>query len=206
MASSAPSHDELGSSKQAIRIAAHAAREEQADKAGASRRITDTVLSLSEYQAAGCVMWYVDVRSEARTRHVLPDALSSDKTIVIPFCVGDHLELFHLESMEELSTGRYDILEPKETLRDVQQKRVRLEQLDLILVPGVAFDRLGGRLGHGKGYYDRLLQKTRPDTLLIALAFDCQIVDDIPLQSHDISMDQVVTPSAVYTGRGRHRS
>jgi 5-formyltetrahydrofolate cyclo-ligase len=71
------------------------------------------------------------------------------------------------------------------------------------MVPGVAFDREGGRTGHGKGYYDKLLQHARPDAPLVALAFECQLFPEIPMQPHDIFMDAVVTEEAVYPGRGR---
>lgn len=198
--------DELGRRKQEIRTAAHAARKAQTEKDGISKRITDTVMELPEYQHANCVMWYVDVRDEARTRQALPAAVASDKEIVIPFCVDGELELFHLESMDELSEGMYGILEPREELRDVVAKRFPVERLDLILVPGVAFDAEGGRTGHGKGYYDKLLENARPDTALISLAFECQIFDQIPMQSHDIYMDKVVTQANVYTGKGRVQS
>ncbi|MEM6363754.1 MAG: 5-formyltetrahydrofolate cyclo-ligase [Planctomycetota bacterium] len=195
--------DALAARKAEIRAAAHTARKEQPNKDSISVAITDAVIALPEYQSATTVMWYVDVRAEVRTRHVLPELVSGDKNIVIPFCVDGELELFHLESMAELEEGMYRILEPKSELRDVAAKRVSVEQLDLILVPGVAFDVVGGRTGHGKGYYDKLLENARPTTPLVALAFDCQIFDEIPMQSHDIYMDKVVTQSKVHTGKGR---
>jgi len=201
-----PDQDDLGLRKQEIRTAAHAARKAQPDKETVSQKITDTVVGLPEYQSADCIMWYVDVRAEARTRQALPDAVASVKKIVIPFCVDGELELFHLESMDELSEGMYGILEPSEELREVATKRIPVEQLDLILVPGVAFDKMGGRTGHGKGYYDKLLENARPDTPLVSLAFECQIFDEIPMQSHDIFMDKVVTENNVYTGKGRANS
>jgi len=67
----------------------------------------------------------------------------------------------------------------------------------------VAFDRHGGRMGHGFGYYDKLLGHARADTPLVALAFECQLFDEIPTESHDIFMDRVVTEAAVYQGKGR---
>lgn len=195
--------ESLAERKQAIRQQAHDNRRSQPDKDAVSREIVDRFLTLPEYSAAGTVMFYVDVRDEVRTRHSLPDALSSGKRIVVPYCVDGELELFHLESMEELAVGMYKILEPREDLRTVQSKHFQPEDLDLIMVPGVAFDRRGGRTGHGKGYYDKLLQHARPDTPLVALAFDCQMFDEIPCESHDIFMDKVVTQSAVYDGIGR---
>lgn len=194
---------DLAARKDEIRKAAHAARRAQPDKDAVSRQITDRVRSLPEYQSARTVMYYVDVRDEARTRQALPDAIQSDQRIVIPYCVEGELELFLLESMDELEEGAYRILEPKSELRSVPEKQVSVDELDLILVPGVAFDRRGGRTGHGKGYYDKLLEHARLETPLVALAFDCQIFDEIPMQSHDIYMDKVVTESTVYEGRGR---
>ena len=105
--------------------------------------------------------------------------------------------------MDELELGMYRILEPKAELRSVAAKRVAVEELDLIMVPGVGFDRRGGRTGHGKGYYDKLLEHARHDTPLIALAFECQLFPEIPMQSHDMFMDKVVTEAAVYDGLGR---
>ncbi|MGE3778676.1 MAG: 5-formyltetrahydrofolate cyclo-ligase, partial [Pirellulaceae bacterium] len=88
-------------------------------------------------------------------------------------------------------------------LRSVGSKRVSIDKLDLIMVPGVAFDRRGARTGHGKGYYDKLLEHARPDTPLVALAFECQLFDEIPMASHDVFMDLVITEMSVYRGRGR---
>ena len=197
------STDSLAERKTEIRTAAHAARKAQEDKDSVSQAITDRVMQLQEYQQANCIMWYVDVRDEARTRHALPAALESGKSIVIPYCVDGELELFHLEAMEELETGVYKILEPRSDLREVEAKNVDVKDLDLILVPGVAFDARGGRTGHGKGYYDKLLENAKADTPLISLAFECQMFDEIPMQSHDIFMDKVVTESNVYDGIGR---
>ncbi|MFP6677610.1 MAG: 5-formyltetrahydrofolate cyclo-ligase, partial [Pirellulaceae bacterium] len=129
--------------------------------------------------------------------------LASGKRIVIPYCVDGLLELFLLEDMDELEVGMYRILEPRAELRGLPEKRVDVETLDLIMVPGVAFDRRGGRTGHGKGYYDKLLEHARLDTPLVALAFECQMFPEIPVQEHDVFMDRVVTESAVYEGRGR---
>ncbi len=95
------STDQLSQRKTEIRKAAHAARKDQADKDRVSTQITDRVAELAEYQAANCVMWYVDVREEARTRHALPDALASGKRIVIPYCVDGELELSGARKGEE---------------------------------------------------------------------------------------------------------
>jgi len=197
---------ELSTRKQQIREQAHANRNAQENKDELSREIVARFMALPEYQAAKTVLFYLDVRSEVRTRHSLSDALAGGKKIVVPYCVDGELELFHLESLDELSTGMYKILEPKPELRTVSAKRVDVAELDLIMVPGVAFDRRGGRTGHGKGYYDKLLEHARPQTPLIALAFECQLFDEIPMQPHDVFMDKLITEAAVYDGRGRTRA
>jgi 5-formyltetrahydrofolate cyclo-ligase len=113
------------------------------------------------------------------------------------------LELFHLESMDELEVGMYKILEPKPVLRAAPAKKVDVSQIELVMVPGVAFDRMGGRMGHGFGYYDKLLEHVSPKTPLVALAFECQLFPEIPTQPHDIYMDKIITERAIYLGKGR---
>ena len=190
--------------KAEIRKIAFASRKNQEGKDDLSRKIMETFVSQPEYQSATTVMYYVDVRAEVRTRHDLPDALASGKKIVVPWCNDDgELELFHLESMDELEIGMYKILEPRQDLRSLEQKRVAVEELDVIMVPGVGFDARGGRTGMGKGYYDKCLQHARADATLTAVCFDCQIFDEIPVQEHDIYMDKVITESTVYDGIGR---
>ena len=189
--------------KDAIRTRAHANRKAQADKDSISARIVDRFMALPEYAAAKTIFFYVDVRDEVRTGQALPAALACGKRVVVPYCVDGELELFHLEVMAELEVGMYKILEPRKQLRNVAAKRIQPTDLDLAMVPGVAFDANGGRIGHGKGYYDRLLQHARADTLLIGLAFECQIFQQIPAQAHDIYMDAVLTENQLYLGKGR---
>jgi 5-formyltetrahydrofolate cyclo-ligase len=191
--------------KAAIREQARKNRVAQKNKDEISRGICAKFMALPAYQAAKTVMWYVDAGSEVRTRHTLPEALTHGKRVVVPWCVVEtnQLELFWLEEMAELVEGAYKILEPKEALRRVPLKVIQSEELDLVMVPGTAFDPRGGRMGQGKGYYDRLLARARPDTPLVALAFDCQIFEEIPVAPHDVFMDLVLTESRELAGRGR---
>jgi 5-formyltetrahydrofolate cyclo-ligase len=189
--------------KQQIREQAHANRKALENKDELSRTICEKFAALPDYQAARTVLFYLDVRAEVRTRHYLPTALTHGKKIVVPYCVDGLLELFHLENMDELDVGMYKILEPKAELRAVPAKRVDVKEIDLVMVPGVAFDRTGARMGHGKGYYDKLLEHARPETPLVALAFECQLFPEIPTQSHDVFMDKIITEANVFEGRGR---
>ena len=175
-------------------------RRRQENKDELSRRIVGAFLSLPEYAVASTIMFYVDAGSEVRTRDILADVLrEGDKKIVVPWCTRHgELELFHLVSMGELETGMYRIQEPRGDLRHRSEKQARIEELDLIMVPGLGFDHRGARMGHGKGYYDKLLVHAREDATFVALAFECQMLDEIPVADHDIFMDKIITEERIY--------
>jgi 5-formyltetrahydrofolate cyclo-ligase len=191
--------------KAALREQARKNRVPQKNKEAVSTQIVNAFLALPTYHSAKTVMFYVDAGSEVRTRHLLPAALTHGKRIVVPYCIVEtnELELFWLEDMSELVEGAYKILEPQAELRQLPRKRIQPEELDLVMVPGTAFDPKGGRMGQGKGYYDRLLANVRPDAQLVALAYDCQIFDEIPVSPHDVYMDLVITETRVMLGIGR---
>jgi 5-formyltetrahydrofolate cyclo-ligase len=187
--------------KKAIRDQAHENRRRQENKDELSRAICEKFVSLPEYGAARTVMFYVDVRTEVRTRDYLATALTHGRKIVVPWCNDKgELELFWLQDMNDLAIGMYKILEPKRELRNLPDRQVPVAELDLIMVPGVAFTRDGARMGHGKGYYDKLLEHARADAPLVALAFECQLFPEIPTQAHDVFMDKIITEAAVYAG------
>ncbi len=193
------------SHKQQLREQARKNRIAQKDKDAVSAMICASAMSHESYTNAKTVLWYVDAGSEVRTRATLPQALSHGKKVVVPYCLVEtnELALFHIEDMTELVEGAYKILEPKPELRELPQKQVAINELDLVFVPGTAFDLRGGRMGQGKGYYDRLLANVRPDTQLIALAFECQIFPEIPVDAHDVFMNHVVTEKRWISGHGR---
>lgn len=195
-------------SKAAMRRAAYDARNAQPDKERVSELAVAALLGLPEYEQAATVLWYLDCRSELRTRQALPLALASDKRIVVPYCTVDEagankLGLWWLESMAELIIGKWKILEPPKDRWGEPGKEIPPEQIDLVIVPGVGFSRAGGRMGNGQGYYDRLLERVRFDCRLIGLCYECQLFDDLIVGPHDVFMDKVVTESAVYIGQGR---
>jgi 5-formyltetrahydrofolate cyclo-ligase len=192
----------LAERKQRLREQALINRDAQPDKDELSRAICRRAIALSDYARAGTVLWYLDVRTEVRTRCDLPAALAGGKRIIVPYCVGPELALFHLESMDELGVGRYRIMEPKADLRGLPAKRLEPVDLDLILAPGVAFDRRGARLGHGFAYYDKLLRRARPDVALVGLAFECQLFPEVPTEVHDVFVHKIVTELAVYDCSG----
>lgn len=197
---------ELTEAKAQMRRAAYDARNAQPEKDEVSAIAVGSLMQLPEYRSAQTVLWYLDCRSELRTRHALPDALASSKRIIVPYCTVDEsgankLGLWWLESLDELEVGKWKILEPPRERWEEPGKLVEAEQLDLVIVPGVAFSRAGGRMGNGQGYYDRLLERVRPDCLLVGLCYECQLFDDLVVGPHDVFMNKVVTEHAVYEGR-----
>jgi 5-formyltetrahydrofolate cyclo-ligase len=199
-----PPTAEIVELKKQIREEAHARRNAQEQKDELSRQIVAQFRDLPEYARAQTIMYYLDVRSEVRTRHDLQNAIDSDQRIIVPYCVDGFLHLFHLTHLDELEVGMYKILEPKGELRSVAEKKVDPSELDLVMVPGVAFDKRGARMGHGKGYYDKLLEHVRPEVPLVALAFECQLFPEIPVAPHDVFMSKIITEKGVYEGRGRN--
>ena len=148
-------------------------------------------------------MFYVDVRTEVRTRHYLPTRpgpWQADRRPVVPrrragaVPAGEHGRAGDRHVQDPGAPGR--------AAATCRRKQVAVEEFDLVMVPGVAFDRRGARMGHGMGYYDKLLEHARPDTPLVALAFECQLFPEIPTQEHDIFMDQIITEQAIYPGKG----
>jgi len=102
-----------------------------------------------------------------------------------------------------LVVGKWKIMEPPRDRWGEAGKEVDPADLDIVMVPGVGFSRVGGRMGNGQGYYDRLLNRVRPDCWLVGLGYECQLFDDLILGPHDVFMDKVVTERAIYAGRGR---
>ena len=195
--------------KKAMRREAYDRRKAQVDKEEVSARAVARFMDLPEYAAAETVMWYIDCKSETRTKTQLVEEVNKgDKKIIVPYCTEDEhgenkLGLWHMESLAEMVVGKWNILEPPRELWGNPEKEVQPLELDLIMVPGVGFDRQGGRMGNGQGYYDRLMEQVRADCPLIALCYESQLFDEILVAPHDIYMDKVVTEDAVYQGKGR---
>jgi 5-formyltetrahydrofolate cyclo-ligase len=187
---------------------AYAARAAQPNKDALSRVICQKVMDHPTYAAAETVMWYVGCKSEVRTVDFIAEGLSRHQRIVVPYCTQDAegqkiLGLWLLDDINELVRGTWGILEPPQDRWQEHRKQVSPNQLDVIIVPGVAFDDRGGRLGNGAGYYDRLLSHLTSATVLIGICFQSQIVDEVQMEPHDVYMDWVITEHSTYQGSGR---
>ena len=195
--------------KNKMRREAYDRRNAQENKDELSTRACEKFMALDEYKKANVAMWYIDCRSETRTKpQLLDEVKKGEKKIIVPYCTEDEngenkLGLWWMESLEEMVVGKWNILEPPRELWGNSEKEVEPEELDIIMVPGVGFDKKGGRMGNGQGYYDRLLEKARPDCPLVALCYESQLFDEILVAPHDVYMDKVITEDAVYDGIGR---
>jgi len=158
-----------------------------------SRHIQALLFSIEAYQYAGCVGFYVSSGHEVETHAMINDCFSMGKRVVVPKCgkKEGEMTLYEINSFDDLLPGAYGILEPCDPVNGIA-----LNEIDVLIVPGVGFDREGRRLGQGGGYYDKLLSSTH-DFVVVGLAFSVQIVDKIPVESHDMTVDIIVTENQV---------
>jgi len=149
------------------------------------------LLAIDEFAEAGVVGLYSPVRGEVDTRLLLDAVAAAGKCLVYPRVCGDDLEFVELRTGAELCSGSFGVLEPS------GDRLVPLSRIDFLVVPGVAFDRRGHRLGYGKGYYDRALQNEGDRPLLAGLGFTFQVVDRLPAQQHDVQLQLLATDSGL---------
>jgi 5-formyltetrahydrofolate cyclo-ligase len=184
--------------KHQLRAAAHLRRLHLEDGPRKSRQIVERLTALPEYASAATVLCYVSFRTEVATHDFLVRMRAEEKRVVVPYCEANRLELFLFHDFSDLSPRTLGILEPKAELRARDDRRAAVDEIDLFVIPGLAFDRECGRLGYGKGYFDSLLSRARPDALLAAVAFECQLFDAVPMLPHDVRVDIVVTEFNAY--------
>lgn len=140
---------------------------------------------LLQFLKAKTVLVYWSLPEEVST-HEFITKWSDIKTFVLPQVDGDNLTLRKLSAVEEMKKGKLNIMEPTgEVIQDYSL-------IDIAIVPGVAFDRIGNRLGRGKAYYDKLLPKLE-GVYKVGVAFDFQVLKEIPFEDHDVPMDIVIT-------------
>jgi 5-formyltetrahydrofolate cyclo-ligase len=175
-----------------------ARREAETGRRERSRAIVARILSLPEYREAELISIFVGVGSEVETFPLIESALATGKRIAVPWVDGRELRLFELSSVGELAPAPFGLLEPPPDLRADTSRAVAPADVDLFVGPGLAFDRHGGRLGHGRGYYDGLLALARPGTPFIAAAFECQMVDAVPMTERDVRLHGVATERALH--------
>jgi 5-formyltetrahydrofolate cyclo-ligase len=146
---------------------------------------------LAAFRRAAWVCTYVALPYEVQTWQMIEKMLEAGKRVVVPWVLSTgELALCEIrEPLADLAPGAFGVLEP--VVRN--RKSVALDQLDLVLVPGLAFDAQGHRLGHGKGYYDRLLAKLPDGVPTVGLGYDFQLLKRLPAEPHDRAVTRVLT-------------
>lgn len=154
----------------------------------ASDKISEYVLSLDELNEAESVLIYADYNNEVMTDKLVLSLMMKGKKIYMPKVFGDEMEFFRVFSLDELEVGAFNIREPI----DIEDLKYEYKPKDLIIMPGVAFDEDGNRIGYGKGYYDRYLEE-KTELIKVGICFKIQIVDKIPAQDTDVKLDYIIS-------------
>ena len=157
-----------------------------------SLRIYRRLIDMPAYQLARCIACYVSIKNEVDTRTVIQRAIGSGKQMGVPITREEGgMDFQAIAGLSDLRPVHYGLREP------VQNPKMVLlpHTIDLILIPGIAFDRLGYRIGSGGGYYDRFLVRT--EAVRIGLSYGFQIIDRMPAEPHDVKMDLIITENEV---------
>jgi len=144
-----------------------------------------------EYQEAETVFFYVSFGREVDTTGLIKDALSSGKYVVVPYYDGKSYSISYLTDFNDLEPGRLGILEPKKD----KIHEADLESIDVMIIPGLAFDKQGNRVGYGEGNYDNFMKNTC--AMKIALCYNFQLFEDVPHKEHDVPINMIITQDKI---------
>jgi 5-formyltetrahydrofolate cyclo-ligase len=186
---------ELLSAKRAIRerVLDQRANLTEQQRAEKSAAICTAIAGIQEFASAKSILFFMPFRGEVDIVPLLNHALERGCTCALPKCGKDRsLKLFAISDLDrDISPGKWEIPEPKDCLSEYT-----CDDFSVIIVPGVAFDRQGRRVGYGAGYYDRLLSAGR-DVLKVAPAYAFQVVSELPHEQHDVPVDIIVTEEEI---------
>jgi 5-formyltetrahydrofolate cyclo-ligase len=160
------------------------------DVAKKSKIIQEFVINTEEFQQAEVVGTYFAFGSEVTTELIIGRAKTLDKKIALPRVEEDKITFYELSSTKSLIKGKFGILEPP--------PYGHLSEIDLLIVPGIAFDKKGNRLGYGKGFYDRLLLSGKRTTFSIGLAYSFQLVENLPYDLYDKRLDAIASEDGIH--------
>ncbi len=155
-----------------------------------SNLIKKNLFNLVQFKKSKTIMFFVSFNNEVSTHEMIKESFKN-KTVVIPKVAHPDIEPSVIIDFDNLlPSGKFGILEPIEAMK------IAYKNIDLILVPGIAFDNEGHRIGYGLGYYDKFLKKV-PKAVKIGLCFDFQVVEKIPKETHDVPVDFIVTEKRI---------
>lgn len=177
-------------------------RAERAELGPARRRLLEArveahALGLPEVQEAGTVLLFYAFGDEVGTRVLSRRLHERGKRLLLPFLRGEEMAIAEVRVGDPLVETAYG---PREPAREVE---VAPDEVEVAIAPGLAFDRRGARLGYGGGHYDRFLLRLGPGSVTVGLAFAFQVIEELPLEGHDVLLDLVVTDEGVIDARSR---
>jgi len=190
--------EEIREKKQEIRNNIATILENLSDKEIAKKikQIEDNLFDFANFLEAKIVLLYVNNKIEVASRNIIKKCFDFKKIVILPaFDIKTYeMKLMKVDGLDNgLITGPRGILEP-----DVNCcKVVPVDCVDLAIIPGVAFDEKGGRIGTGEGYYDRFIPKLSVTTRKVAIALECQIIQQVPVESHDKYVDIIITEERI---------
>ncbi|MDL1969310.1 MAG: 5-formyltetrahydrofolate cyclo-ligase [Deltaproteobacteria bacterium] len=190
--------EEIREKKQEIRNNIARILEKFSDKeiAKKTKQVEDNLFEFANFLEAKIVLLYVNNKTEVTSRNIIKKCFDYNKIIILPaFDIKTYgMELMKVDDLDnDLITGPRGILEP-----DIKRcKIVPVDCIDLAIIPGVAFDEKGGRIGTGEGYYDRFIPKLSVTTRKVAIALECQIIQQVPVESHDKHVDIIITEERI---------
>lgn len=158
--------------------------------------IKEKLLKMDRVKNSNTIMLYLDFNNEVKTDILLKELINLNKIVVAPITVKEDKKLlpYRIKNLDsDIKIGSYGIREPRKSTCSP----VDIKEIDIVIVPGVAFDKNGFRLGYGGGFYDRFLKNLSPYAITIGLAFDIQLFDEIPKEEHDIQLDYIITEKRI---------
>lgn len=161
-----------------------------------SDNIKGELFTFSTFNEAETILFYLAVKDEVQTDKMIEESLRKDKRVVVPFIDWQRKEILPSEIKDlakDINIGIRKIPQPKKNFYFPFSPA----SIDLVVIPGVVFDRKGNRLGFGGGFYDRFLGKLSNTTKLVGLTFELQLVDNVPSQSHDVAVDYLITEGGI---------
>lgn len=180
----------IGLDKKVLREQFRKVRDEVSNKKKKSLAICDRIINCEAFKRAKVIALYANTSSEVETDRLLESALKSEKVVLYPkVCGKEIMNFYRVRSKRDLVVGKFGILEP------VSSKEFLKDEIDLFIVPGLAFDRKMNRLGYGGGYYDSYLEEV--DAIKMGIAFSSQICGRLDAFPHDVKLDYVVTEEEI---------
>jgi 5-formyltetrahydrofolate cyclo-ligase len=164
----------------------------EAEFKSASLLIQDALLGMDEYKRARLLAIYAPIHHEVDTARIAAEALGSGKRVAFPVVVEHGLVFREVKELSSLEKGSYGIMEPCPTCMVFEP-----DEVDIFILPGIAFDLQGHRIGYGKGYYDKTLHRLEGKGRFVAFCYDFQLLEAIVGEPHDVRMDMIITEKRV---------